>query len=108
MPRRLLKKYTPHPHLLRERWFIRLFGTWLAHPALWSLQRRSVTGAFGAGLAVCFVPLPIHLPLAALVVRTLRRPEWSAAARVHLSALTVSIALFGISLWYWNLLGIRH
>jgi uncharacterized protein (DUF2062 family) len=67
MPRRLLKKITPHPHALRKRWFIRLFGSWLADPALWSLQRRSVTGAFGVGLAICFVPLPIHLPLAVLV-----------------------------------------
>ena len=47
-------------------------------------------------------------PLAALVVHAWRRPGWSAGARVHLSALTVAIALFGVSLWYWNLLGIRH
>ena len=33
-------------------------------PGLWSLQRRAMTGAFGAGLAICFVPLPVHLPLA--------------------------------------------
>jgi hypothetical protein len=27
------------------------------------VQRRAVTAAFGAGLAICFVPLPIHIPL---------------------------------------------
>ena len=48
------------------------------------------------------------VPLAALVIHAWRRPGWSAAGRVHLSALTVSIGLFGVSLWYWNLLGIRH
>jgi uncharacterized protein len=66
MPRRLLKKFTPHPGKLQGRWFVRLFGSRIAHPGLWSLQRRAVTGAFAAGLAICFVPLPIHLPLAAL------------------------------------------
>ena len=66
MPRRFLKKFTPHPATLQDRWFIRVFGAWLSDPALWSLQRRSVTGAFGMGLAICFVPLPVHLPLAVL------------------------------------------
>jgi uncharacterized protein len=67
MPRRFLKKITPHPHKLQDRWFVRLFGSRIAHPGLWALKRRSVTAAFAAGLAICFVPLPIHLPLAALV-----------------------------------------
>jgi uncharacterized protein (DUF2062 family) len=66
MPRRLIKKLTPHPSTLQGRWFIRIFGAWLADPGLWSLQRRSVTAAFGMGLAICFVPLPVHLPLAVL------------------------------------------
>ena len=73
MPRRLLKRIASHPHLhlhLRlhsGRWYLRGFGAQLTDPRLWSLQRRGVTGAFGAGLAICFVPLPVHLPLAILV-----------------------------------------
>ena len=51
---------------------MRLFGSRIAHPGLWSLQRRSVTGAFAAGLAICFLPLPIHLPLAAFLAILLR------------------------------------
>jgi len=76
MPRRFLKKFTPHPGKLQSRWFVRLFGSRIAHPGLWSLQRRAITGAFAAGLAICFVPLPIHLPLAVLVaiVRRLNLP----------------------------------
>jgi uncharacterized protein (DUF2062 family) len=65
MPRELLKRVL-HPRALREQWYLRLFGSRLADPRLWSLQRRGVTGAFGAGLAICFVPLPVHLPLATL------------------------------------------
>ncbi len=72
MPRRLLKKLTPHPTTLRDRWYLKLFGSRLADPRLWSLQRRSVTTAFGLGLAICFVPLPIHLPLAALLAIVMR------------------------------------
>jgi uncharacterized protein len=66
MPLEFLKRITPSADSLEGRWYLRLFGKRVAHPGLWSLQRRAVTGAFGAGLAICFVPLPVHLPLAAL------------------------------------------
>lgn len=72
MPRRLLKKITPHPHTLQKRWYLRIFGPRLTDPRLWSLQRRAVTNAFGVGLAICFVPLPIHVPLAALTATVWR------------------------------------
>lgn len=67
MPRRLIKKLTPHARALQDRWYLRGFGKHFTDPCLWSLQRRGVTPAFGAGLAICFVPLPVHLPLALLV-----------------------------------------
>jgi uncharacterized protein (DUF2062 family) len=67
MSRRLLKKFTPHPEKLQKRWFLKLFGSRIADPRLWSLQRRSITAAFATGLAICFIPLPIHLPLATLI-----------------------------------------
>ncbi|HUN27458.1 MAG TPA: DUF2062 domain-containing protein [Steroidobacteraceae bacterium] len=73
MPRRLLKRIAAHPHLhlhLRlhsGRWYLRGFAAQLTDPRLWSPQRRCVTAAFGAGLAISFVPLPVHVPLAVLV-----------------------------------------
>ncbi|HEY8510256.1 MAG TPA: DUF2062 domain-containing protein [Steroidobacteraceae bacterium] len=67
MPRRFLKKITPHHETLHTRWYLRMWGQRLRDPRLWTLQRRAVTSAFAAGLAICFVPLPIHLPLAALI-----------------------------------------
>jgi len=67
MPRQLLKRIAPHPHWLRSRWYIKVFGSHLTDPHLWSLQRRSVTAAFGAGLSICFLPLPVHTLLAVLV-----------------------------------------
>jgi len=72
MPRRLLKKLVPSPDTLQKRWFLRLFGDRITDPRLWSLHRRAVTGAFGAGLAICFVPLPVHLILAGVIALALR------------------------------------
>ena len=61
MPRRLLKRLIPARHSLQDRWFLRPFGDRIADPQLWTLNRRGVTCAFGVGLAICFVPLPVHL-----------------------------------------------
>ncbi len=51
---------------MRSHWALKPFGRFFGDPRLWSLQRRTVTPAFGAGLAICFLPLPIHIPLAAI------------------------------------------
>jgi uncharacterized protein (DUF2062 family) len=67
MPRRFLRKITPRHDTLRTHWALRPFVRFLGDPRLWSLQRRTVAPAFGAGLGICFVPLPIHIPLAALI-----------------------------------------
>ncbi len=72
MPRHLLQKIVPDAEALRGRWPVRLFGDRIADPQLWTLHRRAVTYGFGAGLAICFVPLPVHLLLtvvAALIWR---------------------------------------
>ena len=67
MPRRLLKRLTPDPQSMQGRWFLRPFGARLSDPQLWTLHRRGVTYAFGVGLAICFVPLPVHLLLACTI-----------------------------------------
>jgi uncharacterized protein (DUF2062 family) len=64
MPRRLLRRLLPHPDSLRKRWMFRVFGSRVADARLWSLGRRSITAGFGAGIAIAFIPLPVHLPLA--------------------------------------------
>lgn len=67
MPRALFRKITPRGETLRSHWALKPFRRFFADPRLWSLQRRTVAPAFGAGLAICFIPLPIHIPVAALV-----------------------------------------
>ena len=72
MPRQFLKKIMPAPDALRERWAVRVFGDRVADPQLWTLHRRGVTYAFGAGIAICFVPLPVHLLLCVCVALACR------------------------------------
>jgi len=67
MPRGLLRKITPRSETLRKHWALKPFSRFFGDPRLWSLQRRTVAPAFGAGLAICFIPLPIHIPVAAMV-----------------------------------------
>jgi hypothetical protein len=67
MPRLFLRKITPRRETLRTHWALKPFSGFFGDPRLWSLQRRTVAPAFGAGLFICFVPLPMHIPLAALV-----------------------------------------
>ena len=64
MPRRIIRNLAQRAHALRDKWYARPFSRWLLDPRLWSLQRRGITRAFGAGLAICFVPLPVHIPIA--------------------------------------------
>ncbi|MGH8261609.1 MAG: DUF2062 domain-containing protein [Steroidobacteraceae bacterium] len=103
-----------------SRWYLRVFGAHLTDPRLWSLQRRGVTAAFGAGLAICFVPLPVHLPLAVLVAIVWRLnipcvvattwivnpftmvPVYYVAYRVGTAIIGATPHAFGFSLsWDW-------
>ena len=86
MPRALFRKITPRTETLRSHWALKPFQRFFGDPRLWSLQRRTVTPAFGAGLAICFVPLPIHIPLAALV---------AIFCRIHIP--TIMLALVAVN-----------
>jgi uncharacterized protein (DUF2062 family) len=109
MPRRILKRLTPHPSSLHSRWYLRIFGPRITDPRLWSLQRRSVTSAFAAGLAICFVPLPVHVPLAALMAVLLRVNVPTILATVFLvNPLTVVPVYYTAYRVGAALLGIEH
>jgi uncharacterized protein (DUF2062 family) len=84
MPRRLFRKITPRSETLRTHWALRPFARFFGDPRLWSLQRRTVTPAFGAGLAICFLPVPIHIPLAAIT---------AIFCRIHIPTIMVSVLL---------------
>jgi uncharacterized protein len=72
MPRRLFQKFRPFTHSLRERWYFRALGPRLTDARLWSLNRRAITAAFGAGVAIAFIPLPVHFIIGLLVAMVWR------------------------------------
>lgn len=84
MFRNLLRTLSAQAQTLQDRWYARPFARAFADSRLWSLQRRSITGAFGAGLAICFIPLPIHIPVALLV---------AIAARVNVPTIIATVFL---------------
>lgn len=61
MPRPLFVKFRPFAQKLRHSRLFRLLGPKLTDARLWSLNRRAITLAFGTGIAISFIPLPIHL-----------------------------------------------
>jgi uncharacterized protein (DUF2062 family) len=72
MPRRVFKAISRQRHLWKDRWFLRPARLLLENPAYWSLNRRNVARAFALGLLLAFVPLPVHMVLAALLALLLR------------------------------------
>lgn len=65
MPRRLLQRYLPDFHELRQRRGVRVLGRLLDDPFLLHLNRRSVAGGVAIGLFVAFLPLPLQMLMAA-------------------------------------------
>jgi len=63
MPRRFIKHLALQVHERRHEWYLRMFGDRLTDPHLWSLNRHSITRGFAAGLAIGFIPLPVHTPV---------------------------------------------
>jgi uncharacterized protein (DUF2062 family) len=72
MPRRVFKSISRQRHQWKGRWFLRPARLLLENPAYWSLNRRNVTRAFSLGLLLAFVPLPVHVVLAAALALLLR------------------------------------
>ena len=67
MPRQFLRQLSRHAQAIRNKWYVRPFAQSVFDPRLWSLQRRSVTTGFGLGIAICFIPLPLQVPIGLVV-----------------------------------------
>ncbi len=82
MPRKFFRRMAPSADYVREHRLLGMLGHRLHDPALWHLNRRSVAGAFAAGLFTAMLPMPaqmlfaatlalifrVNLPLAAILV----------------------------------------
>lgn len=82
--RQFIRNLSSRVDALRSRWYVRPFSGLLLDNRLWTLQRRGITGAFACGLAICFVPLPVHIPLAIGV---------AVLARVNVAVIVATVML---------------
>jgi uncharacterized protein (DUF2062 family) len=65
MPKRIIKRFLPADHTVRNHRHLRWLGVHLHDPNLWHLNRRSVAGAAAVGMFMAFVPVPFQMVLAA-------------------------------------------
>lgn len=72
MPKKLLKRYTPDPKTIREHKHLRVFARFLCDPNLFHMNRRSVSGAFAAGLFWAMIPIPIQMATATITAILVR------------------------------------
>ena len=75
MLRKLIRRWIPTPGQVRDHPHLQRVGHLLHDAALWSLNRRTVSGGVGLGLFIAFVPVPLQMVVAAVV---------AVAARVNL------------------------
>lgn len=72
LPKKLIKRWMPEHHKIREHRHLRFFGTLLHDPNLWHLNRRSVAGAIGVGLFLAWMPMPFQMVAAAAIAILVR------------------------------------
>ena len=72
MPKHLLKRYFPHPHVVRQHKHLRFLARFLEDPNLFHMNRRSVSGAFASGLFWAMIPMPTQMIAAAFTAIVVR------------------------------------
>ena len=65
--RKLFRKYLPSHESIRQSPWARPFGSWLHHPSLWHLHRRSVAGGVAVGLFAGLIPGRLQMISAAIL-----------------------------------------
>jgi uncharacterized protein (DUF2062 family) len=73
VPRKFFRKYLPDPETVRASRMVAWCGSWLQHPNLWHLNRRSVPGAVAIGLFSGLVPGPLQMLTALLIAIPCRK-----------------------------------
>lgn len=72
VPRKFFRKYLPSHESLTGNPFLARFGSFLTHPNLWHLNRRSVAGGVAVGLLAGLVPGPTQVLSATVLSAVLK------------------------------------
>jgi uncharacterized protein (DUF2062 family) len=67
MAKKFFKKWLPDSQKIRDSKYLRILGPLSHNPNLWHLNRYSVATAFSIGFFCAWIPLPMHMLLAALL-----------------------------------------
>ena len=78
---------------------MRPFRLLLEHPVYWSLNRRNVARAFALGLFLSFIPLPVHILLAAVLALALRLNIPAAVLGTFLANPLTIVPLYFFAYW---------
>jgi len=102
--RKHLRRFVPDSEAMRSHRLVRLFGRWLTHPSLWSLNRRSVPGAVAIGLFTGLIPGPVQMLAALLLAAPLRQNvPLAMLITLYTNPLTI-VPLYLLAFEYGNLL----
>ncbi|MCP4331625.1 MAG: DUF2062 domain-containing protein [Gammaproteobacteria bacterium] len=66
MPRKIFRKFLPHPDVITDSRWIKLLGPRLQEPSLWHINRRSCSLAVALGVFCAFIPVPFQMLIAAV------------------------------------------
>ncbi len=67
MAKKIFKKFMPSAQTIYKNPYLKPFRHILCTPNLWHLNRYSVATAMSIGLFVCFMPIPGHMIIAAMM-----------------------------------------
>lgn len=78
---------------------MRPFRLLLDNPSYWSLNRRNVTRAVAMGLLIAWIPLPIHIPLAAALALLLRLNIPAAVSATLITNPLTAVPMYYFAYW---------
>jgi uncharacterized protein len=93
--RQLFKRWTPAPESLQNHPRLQFFLARSTHPRMWKLTRRGVALGAAIGAAVCVIPLPIQILLAAFLAFIFKAHIPTAAAATLLSNPLTALLVWG-------------
>jgi uncharacterized protein len=93
--RKLFHRWTPSPESLQNHPRLQFFLSRTTHPRMWHLTRRGVAQGAAIGAAVCVIPLPIQIILAAFLAFLFKAHIPTAAAATMISNPLTAILVWG-------------